>query len=120
YFRLDFLRDSVDSRCGCSRLYSLLRSMVSAVLQGPPCPDVRGTCHLFSWHPLSAQFLPHSQGISTTPQLCHVKCRTSIRNYCGRSWIRTYEPLACKEREPACKSPSLPARRRLTWRTSDP
>jgi hypothetical protein len=40
-FRLDFLRDSGDSRCGWSRLYSLLRSMVSAVLQGPPCPGVR-------------------------------------------------------------------------------
>jgi hypothetical protein len=36
YFRLDFLRDSGDSRCRWSRLYSLLRSMVSAVLQGPP------------------------------------------------------------------------------------
>src|ERR1700749_4322639 len=35
------LRDSGDSRCGWSRLYSLLRSMVSAVLQGPPCPGVR-------------------------------------------------------------------------------
>ena len=85
YFRSDFLRDSGDSRCGWSRLYSLLRSMVSAVLQGPPCPGVRAHVVFFRGIHLPHRSCPiQARYISDSSAL---RCDTlnQVFENCGRS-----------------------------------
>src|ERR1700678_452711 len=92
YFRLDFLRDSGDSRCGWSRLYSLLRSMVSAVLQRPPCPRVCAHAVFFRGIHCRTALAPFRQGISPTPRICTATRRIKYSKNVGATGFEPVTP----------------------------